>query len=82
LNNIDEEILSIKKRLEAAQIAKVRGEATRDIEQENYDKAMAQIYAEFDVDNPDDIRARLAELQQELEDKIKEINSSLNNLNL
>ncbi len=82
MSNIDDKISSIKKKLEAAQVAKVRGQAAKETAQANYDEAMATLHAEFGVDSPESIRAKLAELQEDLENNIKEINNSLDELNL
>lgn len=82
MSSIDTEISSIKKRLETAQIAKVRGQAAKESAQQNYDNAMAELFEHFGVDSPEAIRAKLAELQQDLDTTIQEINTSLDELNL
>lgn len=82
MSNIDDEITSIKRRLEAAQVAKVRHQATKEAAQIQYDEAMQQLRETFDVDSPEGIRAKLAALQDELDTKLEEINNSLNSLNL
>lgn len=82
LSEIDNRIAAIKAKLERAQLAKIRNEANRDNLVEAYEKAKAQLKEKYGVDSPEGIRAKLAELQADLDHRTEEINKILDDINL
>lgn len=82
MSDIDAKISMIQSRIEAARIAKARAEAVRETAQESEDKAMAQLAAQFGVDNVAQARAKLAELQAEVQTMLTEITTVLDTIEL
>lgn len=75
--SIDEQIAQIKARIEQARISKIRAEANVESAKANYDQAMEELTARYGVDNPEAVRAKLAELQETLQAKLAEVSSIL-----
>lgn len=82
MSEIDAKIASIKARREAAQIAKVRAEATKETAQASYDAAMARLSDEFGVDSLAVARGKLTELQADLQAQLDEITEVLDEIEL
>lgn len=80
MSNIDNEIALIKSKIEAAQRAKIRAEATRETAQASEVAALQRLKDEFDVDNLSEARAKLAELQTDLRNKLDEITAILDEI--
>jgi hypothetical protein len=80
LSELDNQIAMLKSRRDAAQLAKARAEATRETAQASSDAAMAKLKEEFGVDNLDEARAKLTELQEGLRTQIVEITSILDTI--
>lgn len=80
MSAIDDKIAAIKSRIDAARIAQVRAEATRETAQAAEAQAMAKLAQEFGVDNLADARAKLAELQSELDACLQSITSELDEI--
>lgn len=82
LSNIESRIATLKSKINAAQLAKVRAEATKENAEINYALAMQELRSKFGVDNPQDARAKLVELQKTLEAKMAEAEEISNRINL
>lgn len=80
--SIDEEIQVIKARIQAGHLAKARSEAVREAAQETESKALADLREKFGLDNLEDVHAKLAELQDELNNQMKRLNETLDGLNI
>jgi hypothetical protein len=77
---IDDKIAAIKSRIDAARTAQIRAEATRESAQVTEAQAMALLAEEFGVDNLAMTRAKLAELQEELQACLDSITSELDEI--
>jgi predicted nucleic acid-binding Zn-ribbon protein len=82
LSTIDEEIASIKQRINAAQIAKVRADAAKENAENNFETGMLELRSKHGLDSLQDVRAKLAELQQDLQSKKDEVSTILDEINL
>lgn len=71
----------LKARVDAARIAKARAEATEQAAREQYEHAMAQLTDKFGLDNLTDARAKLEELQNDLDAKVAEVTELLDKIN-
>lgn len=80
MSNIDNEIALIKSKIEVAQRAKIRAEATRETAQASEVAALQRLKDEFDVDNLSEARAKLAELQTDLRTKLDDITALLDEI--
>jgi ribosome-binding protein aMBF1 (putative translation factor) len=80
LSDIDSQIAAIKSRINSAQIQKVRAQAANETAQENYNLAMARLRTEFGVDSVEGARAKLAELQTDLQTKMAEVTNILDEI--
>ncbi len=70
----------LKAKADAARIAKARAEATQQAAKEQYDKAMAQLFEKFGLDNLADARAKLDELQRDLDEKVATVTEKLDQI--
>ncbi len=80
MNTIDNEIALIKSKIEVAHRAKIRAEATRETAQASEAAALQRLKDEFDVDNLNEARAKLAELQTDLRTKLDDITALLDEI--
>lgn len=80
--SIDDEIAAIKNRINRAQIAKVRAEAVKENAEQNFAVAQSELREKFGLDNLRDVRAKLAELEQDLQSKKDEASTILDEINL
>lgn len=80
MSNIDNEITLLKSRLEQAQLAKVKAQATREHAEETEAAALERLRTEFGVDTVVQARDRLVELQTDLQTKLSEITSILDEI--
>lgn len=82
MSDIDNQITLIKTKHTAANLAKVRAETTREHAQAAQDVAMARLKDEFGVDNLAEARAKLVELQTEVQTYLSEITKELDEIEL
>lgn len=82
MSDIDNQITLIKSKRDAANLAKVRAEATKENAQAAQDAAMARLKDEFGVDNLAEARAKLVELQTEVQTYLAEITKELDEIEL
>jgi formate-dependent nitrite reductase cytochrome c552 subunit len=71
--SIESQIAGIKKRIEDARLAKMRAQVAQETAQKQYDAGMAKLRELFGVDNQAQARAKLAELQADLDSKMEQI---------
>jgi uncharacterized protein YpuA (DUF1002 family) len=76
--SIDEQIASLKKRIEAARLAKARADVGREAADKQHAEAMAELRDSFGVDNQAQVRAKLAQLQDDVASKLEQITQILN----
>ncbi len=82
MSELDAKIASIKARREAFQLAKVRAEATKESAEKAEAAAMQRLKDEFGLDNLADARAKLVELQTDLQSQLDEITQALDEIEL
>ncbi len=82
MSAIDDKISAIKSRIDALRMAQVRAEATRENAQAVEASAMATLAKEFGVDSIPETRAKLAELQSELDTCLESIESELDEIKI
>jgi predicted nucleic acid-binding Zn-ribbon protein len=82
LSSIDNQIALLKSRIDAARLADARAQATRETAQASESAAMDKLRSEFGVDNLTDARAKLVELQTDLQSKLDEISSVLDDIEI
>ena len=80
--NVDEQIAALKAKVNKAQLIKARSEAAKELAEKNKQDAMARLRDEFGVDNLEDVHAKLAELQSDLDDQLSKVSEILDNINL
>lgn len=82
LSTIDNQIAMLKSRIDAARLADARAQATRETAQASEAAAMSKLQSEFGVDSIADARVKLVELQTDLQSKLDEISSVLDEIEL
>jgi len=82
LSNTDTDITVLQSRIDAARIAKARSEATTETAQATLDAAMLKLKNDFGVDNVEDARAKLMELQTNLQTRIDQIVAILDTMDI
>ena len=75
--SIDIEIAAIKKRIDSAKMKQARAEVVKESEQKKLDDILRALREEFEVDNLSQVRAKLAELQEDLRRKADEATTIL-----
>lgn len=75
--SIETQIAAIKKRIEDARLTKMRAQVAQETAQKQYDEGMAKLRELFGVDNQAQARAKLAELQADLDSKVEQITQTL-----
>ena len=82
MSNTDTDITVLQSRIDAARIAKARSEATTETAQATLDAAMLKLKNDFGVDNVEDARAKLMELQTNLQTRIDQIVAILDTMDI
>jgi hypothetical protein len=82
MTDIDAKIAEIKSRIDNARMAKARAEATKEAAQQAEAHALAKLADEFGLDNPLAARAKLAELQNELQMCLDDVTTHLDKIEL
>ena len=82
MSNTDSDIAMLQSRIDAARIAKARSEATTETAQATLDAAMLKLKTDFGVDNLADARAKLLELQTNLQSRIDQIVDMLDKMDI
>lgn len=74
---IDAQIAAIKSRIESGRLAAARAEVGKETADKEYSEAMAALRDQFGVDSPEQVRAKLAELQSNRAKKLAEVEEIL-----
>lgn len=82
MTDIALEVADIQTKIKAAEVAKIRAEASLDAAQAQKDQALTALKDEFGLDNLSDARAKLAELKADLAAKLDQINEILDSIEL
>lgn len=82
LNDLDSQIAFLKDKINKAQLAKMRAEASKETALINYAAAMKDLQDKFGVDNPQQARDKLMELQRTLDTKMADVRNVLDEINL
>lgn len=80
MTDIDNQIASIKARIDTLRLAKARAEATKETAQATEAAAMAKLKANFGVDSVGEARDKLAELQADLQRQLLEVTGILDQI--
>jgi hypothetical protein len=75
--SIDDEISAIKKRIESARLQQARAEVAKEAADKEYAATIKALSEQFGVDNSEQVRAKLAELQASLTDKLAQVRTTL-----
>lgn len=82
MSSVDQEIVNIKARIDAAVRLKARAEADRDAARNSADTAMKELTDKYGVTNVSEAKALVAEMQAELASLVSQARQSLDELNL
>ena len=82
MTDIDSTIAMIKSRRDAAQVAMVRAQTISETAQASEDAARAKLREEFGLDNLAEARAKLEQLQSELQNILDAIATELDAMEL
>ncbi len=82
MSDIDTQIATIKSQLASAQLASARAEVALETAQLNYEQAMQTLRQTYGVDSPEQVRAKLVGLQNDLQEKMAEVSKILSQINL
>lgn len=82
MSNADQQVSEIKARIDAAQRTVARAEADRDAARKAANTALRDLTAEFGVSTVAEAKAKMEELQSELDGLIAQTRQSLDELNL
>lgn len=82
MSDVDQQVNTIKTRIEVAQRKRARAEADQDAARAAADNALTQLKSEYGVSTVDEAKAMMAELQSELNACITQTRQSLDELNL
>jgi hypothetical protein len=82
VSNIDKEIAAIKTRIENAQLAKARAQVNKEAAQNKIDETLELLRTKFGVDNTQDARGKLEQLQATLAEKKTEVATILDRYDL
>lgn len=80
--SIDSDIAAIKKRLADAQLVKARSEGIKQSVEQQYQEALQALQEQFGLDNLQDARAKLTELEKAVQDELASITSFLDEYDL
>lgn len=70
-------IAELRQKISSAQLSAARLEVSRENAQRAKDEALTMLNARFGVQTPAEMRAKLAQLQQDLDTKLAEVESIL-----
>lgn len=77
MSDLDTQIEALKTKIENAKAAKYRAEAALEVAERTETEALAQLQEKFELDDIASARAKLAELETSLEQKVLEATAIL-----
>lgn len=80
--DIDNQIAELKRRIQVAQLRRAKLEVNKESAQALHESTRSKLREIYQVDTADGVRAKLAELQSDLADRLSEVESILSKHNL